>query len=246
MRASAAIPILLPPVRVGGRLYCDGSLRQHVPLSPARHLGATRIMVVTTQSTAPPSPRLAADREAGFPAPLAMLGRALEALSLDRLDEDLDRLERLNRILAAGERAFGERFLPRLNAALGPAEALRPIATVVVRPSEPLGRMAAEFVRAPGFRSIGGPLGRMFGRLADGEGEHEAELLSHLLFDGRFAAELMALGRQDARAHEDELAALFEGRARRRAREGARAARGQATRTDPAAGRGAKAGASAR
>jgi NTE family protein len=32
--ASTAIPFLFPPVSIEGRLYCDGALRQNVPLSP--------------------------------------------------------------------------------------------------------------------------------------------------------------------------------------------------------------------
>jgi len=35
-------------------------------------------------------------------------------------------------------------------------------------------------------------------------------LLSYLLFDGDFAADLIALGRHDAAKKEDELAALFD------------------------------------
>jgi NTE family protein len=38
----------------------------------------------------------------------------------------------------------------------------------------------------------------------------EADLLSYLLFDGEFAAEIMALGESDARARSDELCELFE------------------------------------
>src|SRR5581483_3848419 len=40
--ASAAIPFVFPAVTIDGELYCDGGLRQNVPLSPARRLGADR------------------------------------------------------------------------------------------------------------------------------------------------------------------------------------------------------------
>ncbi len=45
--ASAAIPLLFPAVPIGGAFYCDGGLRQNVPLSPARRLGADRLVVVS-------------------------------------------------------------------------------------------------------------------------------------------------------------------------------------------------------
>src|SRR5437899_7199614 len=44
--ASAAIPIIFPTVRVAGRVYSDGSLRQNTPISPALRLGAARVLVV--------------------------------------------------------------------------------------------------------------------------------------------------------------------------------------------------------
>jgi NTE family protein len=215
--ASSAIPLLLPPVELDGRLYCDGSLRQHVPLSPALELGADRLVVVTTQP--PPTQRnpfLEGEREQAAGSPLFMLGRAVDALTLDRVEDEVAQLERLNDLLVAGRRAFGERFDAELGRALASAgkPPLRPVELVVIRPSESLGRLAADLVRSPRFRGrLTGSLGRLFGRILDGEAEHEAELLSFLLFDGLFASELMALGREDARRHEAALLSLLAERA---------------------------------
>src|SRR5437667_4539386 len=44
--ASAAIPIIFPTVRVAGRMFSDGSLRQNTPIAPALRLGAGRVLVV--------------------------------------------------------------------------------------------------------------------------------------------------------------------------------------------------------
>lgn len=44
--ASAAIPGLLPPVPVGGRLYIDGGVVHSVPLARAAELGATHVVVL--------------------------------------------------------------------------------------------------------------------------------------------------------------------------------------------------------
>lgn len=46
LRASIAVPGLLPPVRVGGRLLADGGMVDNVPHSAARTLGADRVIVV--------------------------------------------------------------------------------------------------------------------------------------------------------------------------------------------------------
>jgi NTE family protein len=51
---------------------------------------------------------------------------------------------------------------------------------------------------------------RLIQRLAASEAPHESDLLSYLLFDGTFAADLIDLGRHDAAKKADELAALFD------------------------------------
>ena len=44
--ASAAIPLIFPPVRVNREYFGDGAVRQSAPISPALHLGASRVLVV--------------------------------------------------------------------------------------------------------------------------------------------------------------------------------------------------------
>ena len=47
--ASAALPFFFPAIEVDGAWYGDGGIRLTAPLSPAIHLGATRILAVTTR-----------------------------------------------------------------------------------------------------------------------------------------------------------------------------------------------------
>jgi NTE family protein len=211
--ASAAIPFLFPAVRIEGELYCDGSLRQHVPLSPARLLGARALVVINPRAT----PALTcepsdAERERAFPGPLFLLGKMLNALTLDRIDADVEQHELVNRLLAAGEKRFGPGFVRELNGTLvqmGGAE-VRPLPLLQISASEDIGKLAAAFVRTPRFRRrCSTLLDHAFSRLADGEAANEADLLSYLLFDGAFAGELIALGRRDARQRHDEIAEFF-------------------------------------
>ena len=44
--ASAAIPLVFPPIQVGEHYYGDGSLRNYTPLSPAIKLGASKLLVI--------------------------------------------------------------------------------------------------------------------------------------------------------------------------------------------------------
>ncbi len=198
--ASASIPFLFPAVAIGSDLYCDGSLRQHVPLSPARHLGAHALVVVNPRApreaeAAVAGERAAADAEAAetiFLGPLYLLGKTMNALTIDRIDAEIEQLRFVNRMLAAGERAFGGRFLRSLNAALAEdgAPAVTPVSLLHIHASEDIGRLAADFVRSARFRARSHSLlARAFGRLADGEAADEADLLSYVLFDGEFTQE---------------------------------------------------------
>ena len=210
--ASAAIPILFRSVRIDGEFHCDGGLRQNVPLSPARRLGADALLVinprfVAEEALAPPDPK----KEEAFPGPLFLLGKTLNALLLDRIDTDLARLESVNRILDAGERAYGADFVDKLNVSLGypPGRGLRPMHAMLVRASEDIGKLATDFVRTHQHK-MKGLTGRLIRRLAAGGGDpNESDLLSYVLFDGRFAKQLIDLGFRDARARHDELVEFF-------------------------------------
>ena len=210
--ASAAIPILFRAVALDGDYHCDGGLRQNVPLSPARRLGATRVLVVNPRfiSTAPLDDRGAEDL---FPGPLFLLGKTLNALLLDRIDTDLARLQTINRILAAGTRLSGPGFADGLNREMGYEEGqgLRPMGALLVRASQDIGAMAADYVRSPAFNRVGGMAGKLMRRLVEPESRNEADLLSYMLFDGGFARQLIELGRADARARHEELCAFFAG-----------------------------------
>jgi NTE family protein len=80
-----------------------------------------------------------------------------------------------------------------------------------VRPSQDIGRLAAECFRKHGAGSLG-TLPSLLARLAlRGVPEDEADLLSYIFFDRRFTADLVALGREDARRQENEIVALLTG-----------------------------------
>ena len=211
--ASAAIPFLFPAVRIRGALYCDGSLRQDVPLSPARRLGAEALVVINPRGAsaalgtpAEPPP------ERAFVGPVFLFGKVLNALSLDRVDGDIDRLELINQVLAAGERQFGPSFLSRLNGELATegTTPVLPIPLLHLQSSEDLGKLSAAYVRSRRFRGRGrGIVQHVLGRLAERETANEADLLSYLLFDGPFARELIELGRRDARQRHEQIVGFF-------------------------------------
>jgi NTE family protein len=210
--ASAAIPMLFPAVKIGDEYFTDGGLRQNTPMSPAIRLGADRLLLISLRHVKSEPKEVQKERTEAYPKPLFLAGKALNALLLDHTEYDLQRMQRINLILEAGMSSFGPQFEQMMNHELVRLRGapLRRIQAVHIRPSEDIGRLAAEFVAAGRVRVDGKMAKRLIHRLASGEARHESDLLSYLLFDGDFAADLIDLGRRDAAKKEDELAALFD------------------------------------
>ena len=186
--ASAALPLFFPAVWHAGAWYGDGGMRQTAPLSPAIHLGAERILAISTRHAAT-SREASEPQVTGYPPPARVAGMLLNAVFLDQLDGDALRLERINRLL---------REIPS-----DKRKGLRPLKLLVLRPSQDLGVLANAFEpRLP----------RTFRWLTRGLGTRQAksnDFLSLVMFQRDYLQRLIALGAEDAEAHRDEIAAFL-------------------------------------
>ena len=187
--ASSALPIFFPAIKVGNQWYGDGGIRLTAPLSPALHLGAGRILAVSTRydRTQAESDTLAVS---GYPPPAQVLGVMLNAAFLDLVDQDALRLENINRLLAS----------------LPPEErqGMQPVRLTVIRPSLDLGRLAAEFEPQ---------LPRAFRFMTRGLGTRETrspDVLSMLMFQRDYLMRLMAIGEADAERRAADIEALVK------------------------------------
>ena len=210
--ASAAIPLIFPAIRIGQLFYCDGSLRLNTPLSPALRLGADRVLVIGMHYQRPPGepPPQVAEESVGSPAFLA--GKVLNALLLDRVDYDADRLRLFNEILQEGQRVYGQEFLERINKPIvrSRGTAYRIVRDLFLRPSRDLGAVASECLAHRRPRPQPGSwLARVFLRYASKNTGGEADFLSYLYFDGCYARHLVELGMSDAERQRDRLAEFF-------------------------------------
>ena len=177
--ASSALPFFFPAVPIDGAWYGDGGIRLTAPLSPAVHLGARRIIAVSTRYA--PSPDEAARPAIGdYPPPAQIAGVLYNAIFLDQLDSDALELRRLNRLIA------------RLSDA--DRDGLRQIDLLMLRPSIDLGRLANQYEP---------DLPRAFRFLTRGLGTQETrsnDMLSLVMFQGDYVRRLMELGEADASA----------------------------------------------
>jgi len=183
--ASTALPLLFPAVQLENAWYGDGGIRLAAPLSPVLHLGARRVLAISTRYEKGPDE---ADETAihGYPPPAQVAGVLLNSIFLDLLDNDALRLERLNQLLA---------MLPPEHRA-----GLEPVKLLVLRPSQDLGKLASQFEAQ---------LPRSFRFLTRGLGTRETkspDILSFVLFQPDYLRTLMEIGEADADARIEEIA----------------------------------------
>jgi NTE family protein len=197
--ASSAIPMFFPPVEIGGGYYGDGCIRLSAPLSPAIHLGAQRILAIGIRYARTPAETVALNRAVARPNPSIseISGVLLNAIFLDSLDADAERLERINATLSLlTEEQHGRLKHP-----------LRPIPLLVLRPSRDLGSLAVEQYRM--FPKTLRHLLRGIGAT----GETGWDLVSYLAFESAYIERLIELGYEDTRLRRHDVEAFFAPRA---------------------------------
>lgn len=193
--ASASPPLLFPPVNIRGHYYCDGGLRQNTPLSPPLYLGAEKVLVISTvyQGKQQEKPVY---REA-IPRPYDYVGKILNSLLLDPLEYNLLRIKRINELISEGQDQYGKDFLKHKSTPYRYVDVLK------IAPSENIGVIAYEVYKKNLHR-----FPYYIRKLIDIKGE-ESDMLSYLLFDRDFSAQLIELGYQDAKKHHDEICTFF-------------------------------------
>jgi NTE family protein len=177
--ASCAIPIIFPAIKLDGGFYGDGSVRQTAPLAPAIHLGAHRVLAVGT-GTVVEALRESTSEEREYPSPAQVGALLMHSVFLDALDADVERLERINRLVNAYPPGY---VLP---------DDLRPVRLGVIRPTRDLGALAMGYLpRLPWLMDV----------VVRGLGAHErrgTDFMSYLLFEPEYTSLLMEMGYEDA------------------------------------------------
>ena len=202
MRASAAIPLVFPPVEVTAPLgaaghYVDGATRLNAPIAPALALGAERVIVVGYEP-------FAGERTPvrGGPRLADVAANALDGLLLDQVAHDVRRMLAVNAFFAEHPTTGTSRAAVAYRAAHG-RPPYRRISYALVAPSRrgAIGALAEEVFqeRYGGVRGLRSPDFALLARLlGGGRARARGELLSFVLFDEVFIERLLDAGRNDA------------------------------------------------
>jgi NTE family protein len=187
--ASSALPFVFPAVRIGTSWHGDGGIRLAAPLSPAVHLGATRIISMSTgyQRT---------DLEAsiptitGYPPAAQLLGQLVNAIFLDAIDEDVERMQRMNELIRK----------------MDPDDrnGMKPIELLVLRPSVDLGKLAGEFERLLPAKL------KLLVRALGAKETESPDFVSLLMFEPEYTRRIIEIGEMDVESRLDELRTFLE------------------------------------
>ena len=96
--ASSALPLIFPAINIDDQYYGDGGIRLAAPLSPALHLGAKRILAMSTRYRSSLE-EASEPKTVGYPPPAQVAGHLMNAIFLDLIDQDAMRLEMINTLI---------------------------------------------------------------------------------------------------------------------------------------------------
>ncbi len=189
LMASAAIPLLFPPMKLGEEFFGDGAMRQLNPLSPAIHLGADRLLIIGVRARRQAG--VVVDRpETAMPTPGEIFGYMLDTLFTDQIYGDLEQVERINQLVTAAPEA---------------ARGLRYVETLMLAPSVDPREIASRHVAnmPSGLRTLL--------RVIGGRDSSGLQLPSYLMFEAGYTRELIKLGYRDAMEARSPLMAFMSG-----------------------------------
>ncbi|MFO0918045.1 MAG: patatin-like phospholipase family protein [Planctomycetaceae bacterium] len=186
---SAALPLFFPAVQIDDDWFGDGGIRQVAPLSPAIHLGAERLLVLSTHYEVPHAgPGL--EKIVGPPSPAVVLGALYNAVFLDQLDQDVLQMERINELIRFTDPQRRNGF--------------RDVKTTVIRPHTDIGAIANRYEHKlpKTFRYF-------MRRFGSGETKQQ-DFISTVMFHPEFLRELITVGEQDAVQYAVEIAEFLQ------------------------------------
>lgn len=182
--ASTALPLVFPAVKLDDGWHGDGGIRSIAPLSPTMHLGASKILAISTRYR---GGQITPDETViGEYAPVAqIIGILLDSIFLDLLDYDAANMSRINMLYDQMDNETREE--------------LKKVNLLILRPSEDLGKLASQYeIKLPQ------PF-RYFTRGFGTRDTKSPDSLSLLMFQPDYLNRLLELGEKDAEQNAEQI-----------------------------------------
>jgi NTE family protein len=172
----------------GAAFFGDGCVRLQQPLSPVIRLGAKRLLAIGVRGVSLEHQEETTDER--DPSLAQVMGVLFNAMFLDHLATDIEHLERLNQLLSSGKIS---------QSGFAGCERMHPLATLLITPTVDLSKLAEHHQRDMPYliQYFINSLGRDAASCAD--------LMSYLLFTGKYTSELIEIGYNDASQRIDEI-----------------------------------------
>ena len=186
---SSAIPLLFPPRPIENRFFGDGCVRNSHPCAPSIYLGAQKLLIIGVKSRSNKTYEKETNTMGRAPSVARVVNVLLNAVLLDSVEHDVERLIRMNQIVT--------------QASNSPNLSYKKLEFVFISPSRDIGALASKHMsKVP----------RIIRYLIKGLGtlDEANELVSYLLFESPFCSELIEMGFQDALDSREKIIALFK------------------------------------
>jgi NTE family protein len=200
--ASSAIPLLFPPIKINSDAYSDGCVRNHTPCSPSIRMGAEKLFVIGVRPQLEPEYVVKAEAtETGESSQqtvslIRVLNTLLNAVLLDSVEQDVQRIQRINELVELAHRNNSEP--PKASKV-----SLKKIPALCISPTVNIGEIA---------RSQAHHLPRLLRMTigALGDLNDANEIISYLMFEKSFCRKLIEIGYNDAFENKDSIVNFFE------------------------------------
>lgn len=169
--ASASIPIFFPPWPIAGRHYGDGCLRNTAPLSPARRIGASKLLVIGVRKW---KEETLSEATIIKPSLGRVISVVISAIFMDAIESDIERVRIINENLEMS----------------GQGAKFRKMEMLYIQPSQAPSELAETRLNSL-------PTGLKFLISGLGSPRESAEILSYLVFDPVYLNALVDLGYYD-------------------------------------------------
>lgn len=184
--ASSAIPLLFPAIQIGDRYYGDGCIRNQSPCGPAIYMGADHVIAIGVRRRQETSFSYRHTVGGGVPTVARVANVLMNAVMMDGLESDIQRIEQVN----AGVRA--------MNGSTGKTGPLKEVQALWIAPSVDFSELA---------NKKSDELPRIIRLILSGPGSmaESSEMLSYLLFTPSYCRQLIDIGYSDGMKEADRI-----------------------------------------